>query len=75
VRADHAVRRAARYLCALPRRAGAHRTVLAAYLIWNEHKRALEAIEDVRRLYNPHAVRDRGAGVGARSLGAPPSSL
>jgi len=31
-------------------------TVLAAYLIWSEHKRALEAIEDVRRLYNPHAV-------------------
>lgn len=31
-------------------------TVLAAYLIWSEHKRALEAIEDVRRLYNPRAV-------------------
>jgi atypical dual specificity phosphatase len=31
-------------------------TVLAAYLIWSEQRRAWDAIDEVRRVYHPRAV-------------------
>jgi atypical dual specificity phosphatase len=31
-------------------------TVLAAYLIWSEQRRAWDAVDEVRRVYNPRAV-------------------